>query len=1088
MAPCLLRCTPPGFPTDESGPEKLRRLARLVCSVNHPPVAARLPYMEYALAPLPPDYDAAARDVVSACERTANEAEVAARIETQLVPLLAAHGVAFEPRREVRVVARSARMDSQFGAVVTEYKAKLAGDPAWAAATAQLVGYLADVVPNAQDRDGWVGAVTDGRWIRFVTFEAGQPRPEAPAPLDGPRLRRYVETLVALGRRGLNQGHLVEDFGAVQAPPGGLGRGLASACWAALGQPTAKTGMLHTEWRRLFARSVDHRAAPAAHAEAYREALGLPPGTGDVDAARALFALQTSYAIVVKLVAARVLGELRLEGQAAFRFDALAAASDEALRGFMAELEDGHLLRATGLENLLEGDFFAWYADPGQWTPELARAVRAAIARLAEYEGRAPALRPGGLGDLFRHLYQRSIPATIRHDLGEYYTPRWLAQAVLAEFPPAPGWRGLDPCCGSGTFVVEMVAEALAETEGRPAAERLADVLGRVAGIDLNPLAVLTARVNYFLAIAGLIGEAGLGTCEIPVYLGDAAATPTPCDMAGVPGLAYTLPTAMGPLDVALPLSLARRGAAFGAVMRAVERAIVGGEPDAARHALRGGIGAADLNAAVAEAVDHFVDALAALEAQGWDRIWARIVKNFLATAALAPFDRVAGNPPWVEWKDLPDGYRETIRDACRARGLFSDDGYVGGTDLNVCALIAHGALERWVRPGGWLGFLMPHQMLHVRSSQGLRRWTLPDGTPLGLIKLADWTALRPFEAACRPTTYMIQRGVAGPATVPLTAWRARPGAPARGPGDAWAQVKAGVTATVEAAQAVDADGGPYLIDEPARLPGQLALLGPCAYRGRRATETSPHGVFWVRPVGGLQPNGLQLVEHGLNPRARDGVLPGRALMERDLLFPLLRGADVKSFKAVPGDALVILPHDAATGAKPLPPAAMPPATLDYLAKHRTLLEQRSSFKEYRQGQPFYALWRVGPYSFAPWKVVWPELGELRAAVVSTALTPWGESRMIVPEGKVNLVPCTTEAEAHYLCALLNAPIYKRTYARMSSQIGRPSRLPFAIAAHSPERWTHRALAALSRAAHGGQLDGARREALLDWLALRASR
>lgn len=1032
------------------------------------------------------DYARVSASISASCDRAASETEVAARIEAAIAGLLAAHDVDYAPRREARVVATRRRIDSQFGAVITEYKQRLASATAWTEATTQLVGYLRDVAPTAAERDVHVGVVTDGRQIRFVTFEGGEPRAEHPAPLDGPRLRRYVDTLVALGRRGLTQEHLVEDFATVRPGAGGLGAGLAGACWAALGSATPKTGMLHTEWRRLFARSVDHHEAPASHLDAYREALALPAGAR-VDAGRALFALQTGYAIVVKLVAAHVLGELRLGG-AALRFDVLAAAPDGELRRFMAELEDGHLLRASGLENLLEGDFFAWYADPEQWTPALAGAVRAAIARLAEYEGRAPLLRAGGLGDLFRQLYQRTIPASVRHDLGEYYTPRWLAQAVLADLPAEPGWRGLDPCCGSGTFVVELIAEVQAETAGLPAEERLRQVLGRVCGIDLNPLAVLTARVNYFLGIAGLLGEAGpaAGRVEIPVYLGDAAFAPTPCDLAGVPGLAYTLPTAMGPLDVALPLALARTGAAFGAVMREVERAVVAGDADAACQALLAGIGEDAGNPAVAGAVQHFIDALVALEARGWDRVWARILKNFLATAALDPFERVVGNPPWVEWKDLPDGYRDTIRDLCRARGLFSDDGYVGGTDLNVCALIAHAALERWVVPGGHLGFLMPHQMLQVRSSQGLRRWRLPDGTPLGLRALADWSALRPFEAACRPVSYLLQRGVPGPVAVPVAVWHPRAGAAAREPGAAWRDVAPGLLRRDEAAQAVDDDGGPYLIDAPEALPRLLALLGESAYRGRRATETSPHGVFWVRPVAGAKPaGGLLLVENGLNPRARDGVARVRALLEPDRLFPLLRGSDIAPFRAVPGEALVVLPHAPDTGAKPLPPERMPPATLDYLRRYRDLLERRSSYKEYRADQPFYGLWRVGPYTFSPWKVVWPELGELRAAVVGQAETPWGDAKLVIPEGKVNLVPCAAAAEAHYLCALLNAPDVRRAYARMSSQIGRPSRLPFAIAPFDADRWTHRALAAVSVAAHAGELDGERRERLLTRLVAR---
>jgi hypothetical protein len=377
----------------------------------------------------------------------------------------------------------------------------------------------------------------------------------------------------------------------------------------------------------------------------------------------------------------------------------------------------------------------------------------------------------------------------------------------------------------------------------------------------------------------------------------------------------------------------------------------------------------------------------------------------------------------------------------------------------------------------------MPRQLLQVRSAQGFRRWRLPGGERLGLRALADWTALRPFDAACQPATYLIQRGNAGPAVVPMATYRPGSSQAIRDPGASWRAARQGLEILEEGAVAVDADGGPYMIDEPVVLPRLRALLGEPAYRGRRATETSPHAVYWLRPVEGARGPGpgLVLVENALNPRSREAVTRSQVVMERDLLFPLLRGKGVKAFGVTPEPALVLMPHDAATGAKPLPPERVPPMTLAYLQDHRVALEARSSYREYRSDQPFYGLWRVGPYSFAPYKVVWPEMGELRAAVVSDAPTPWGERKPLVAEGKVNLVPCETADEAHYLCALLNAPLVRRAYQRMSSQIGRPSRLPIALGAYDATRWSHRALGAVSKAAHAGD----RRDALLAWLSAR---
>jgi type I restriction-modification system DNA methylase subunit len=48
----------------------------------------------------------------------------------------------------------------------------------------------------------------------------------------------------------------------------------------------------------------------------------------------------------------------------------------------------------------------------------------------------------------------------VRHHLGEYYTPDWLAEQTLdrAGYAGDPEIRILDPSCGSGTFLVLAIA------------------------------------------------------------------------------------------------------------------------------------------------------------------------------------------------------------------------------------------------------------------------------------------------------------------------------------------------------------------------------------------------------------------------------------------------------------------------------------------------------------------------------------------------------------------------------------------------------------------------------------------------------
>src|SRR5262249_43484386 len=72
---------------------------------------------------------------------------------------------------------------------------------------------------------------------------------------------------------------------------------------------------------------------------------------------------------------------------------------------------------------------------------------------------------------------------------------------------------------------------------------------------------------------------------------------------------------------------------------------------------------------------------------------------------------------------------------------------------------------------------------------------------------------------------------------------------------------------------------------------------------------------------------------------------------------------------------------------------------------------------------PFYSVYDVGDYTFAPYKVVWAEMaGSVKAAVISTAVVPIsGENKPIVPDHKVYYAAFEDLDYAHYVCALLNS-------------------------------------------------------------------
>jgi type I restriction-modification system DNA methylase subunit len=68
--------------------------------------------------------------------------------------------------------------------------------------------------------------------------------------------------------------------------------------------------------------------------------------------------------------------------------------------------------------------------------------------------------------DVPKSLYESLTDPAQRHDLGEYYTPDWLAAKIVAHALTNPlEQRVLDPACGSGTFLFHVIRLKLAAAE-----------------------------------------------------------------------------------------------------------------------------------------------------------------------------------------------------------------------------------------------------------------------------------------------------------------------------------------------------------------------------------------------------------------------------------------------------------------------------------------------------------------------------------------------------------------------------------------------------------------------------------------------
>ena len=359
----------------------------------------------------------------------------------------------------------------------------------------------------------------------------------------------------------------------------------------------------------------------------------------------------------------------------------------------------------TGLQGIVESDFFAWPAEVGGLS-----ALRALAGRVARFDW--PQVPP----DVAAILYETIIPPDERRQLGEYYTPHWLARAMVREVVTDPLDQSvLDPACGSGTFVAEAVTHFIeaAEKESLDAEDTLEWLRFSIAGIDVHPVAVHLARAAWVLAARPAIQaaqDAGYaGAVSAPVYLGDALQMRFRTgDMFAERDVTIQVEDDDRNSELVFPLSLVDRAETFdplmGDIADYVER---GQDPMLALD----DHGVTDLGER--GTLKETIATLQRLHGEGRDHIWAYYTRNLVRPVALSrsKVDVIIGNPPWLNYNKTISTLRRALEDQSKnLYGIWAGGRYA--THQDVAGLFFTRCVDLYLKDGGTIGMVMPHSAL----------------------------------------------------------------------------------------------------------------------------------------------------------------------------------------------------------------------------------------------------------------------------------------------------------------------------------------------------------------------------------------
>jgi hypothetical protein len=432
---------------------------------------------------------------------------------------------------------------------------------------------------------------------------------------------------------------------------------------------------------------------------------------------------------------------------------------------------DGEYFREQGIDNFIEDDFFTWLLKSPEIAVDALELARRLAHSLAVYDfGQARQ-------DLLKSLYEELVDPETRHDLGEYYTPDWLAEYILDTelgLSGNPHQSVFDPSCGSGTFLFTAIRLIVKVRLGRGEDEldTLLHTLDQVMGMDVHPVAVTVARANYLLALGDLI-KGPHPPVLLPVYLSNALVLPGSTaerePLGGYPEPVHTVETSESGVVFELPHSVvtnlemldwlfARLPNYFGG---AEMRQHVQSQEEAIQEVLNSFhnyLVAPKPRTPIPEPLSEFAAEvmvgtarrLLQLYFEGKDHIWLFILKNIPASVYMSQrkFDIVISTSPWQAIGGIQNSaYQKQIRaQVMELYQLLSEPEVNFLEQMSLSALFFARCADLYLTDTGRIGMVMPRAVLTAEQHSRFTSFSFKGGSQvLKLEKVLDLEQVSPL-------------------------------------------------------------------------------------------------------------------------------------------------------------------------------------------------------------------------------------------------------------------------------------------------------------------------------------------------------
>jgi len=709
-------------------------------------------------------------------------------------------------------------------------------------------------------------------------------------------------------------------------------------------------------------------------------------GLEKVDIEKFLFAMETYLAVLMKLIVAEVSVQKYLART--IRYDTLRALfGKDSLAGYK------HLERTFPfLRSVFEENVFDWFLEAEKISRETHEEAR---SNVDDVDDALDSINFENMEeDLIRELYHGFFDKSTRVALGEFYTNEKIVDEildfvgygddVLTALKKGSEITLLDASCGSGTFLVRAIHRWRKEIEKADtpseAIKVFKTITENVIGIDIHPLAVAMARVNYLLALSDLFGrlreEQFDEITEIPVFWADSLTTLAEPKLlttltVQVPYLGtFELPSASEIKPEKL-ISMIKSGIENKWDEERFLQEFKGRERQIYERVLR-------------ELYLWFCDR----DKQGKNGRWLSVLRNALSINKLQrKCAYVVGNPPWVrihridrgimnrlekEFKFYKKGWKPNLK---KTKTPFEKQ-----YDYSL-AFVESGL--NYLKEGGKLGFVITSKVMEAMYA-GEMRYNLIDKHNILLLKDYSMSGVELFKGATNyPLILTIEKrdGRANPDN------SVKVSMVIKGKTKSWEILQGELSLFHNDKRSPWMMAPPEVISAFRKMHEKSSLLGN-EYEVNRGVMTSFNEAFLVSKIELSDTSSILVVTVGENKNFR---------IEKELIRPIVRGENLSDWRYESREFIIWTHNDKGKVLSSLPQEAR-----KYFDNYKVKLEKRDDYRP---------------------KVGWQELDErMKATVLPESYEdPILGRKKLIPIQTVYFVSPEDEKVGYSLAALLNS-------------------------------------------------------------------